>query len=49
LTHRWLIKLVIPASFTFLIVSSFGFIVRNISICRGLEAPPVHHIKDDIL
>ena len=49
LTHRWLIKLVIPASFTFLIVSSFGFIVRNISIFRGLEAPPVHHIKDDIL
>jgi TRAP-type mannitol/chloroaromatic compound transport system permease small subunit len=49
LTHRWLIKLVIPASFIFLIVSSFGFIVRNISIFLGLEAPPVHHVEDDVL
>ena len=49
LTHRWLIKSVIPASFVFLIVSSLGFIVRNISIYKGIEAPPVHHIEDDIL
>ena len=49
LTHRWLIKAVIPASFVFLIVSSLGFIVRNISIFRGFEKPPVHHVEDDVL
>ena len=49
LTHRWLIKAVIPASFVFLIVSACGFIVRNINIFRGLEAPPVHHIEDEVL
>ena len=49
LTHRYLIKAVIPLSFSFLIISAAGFIVRNIKIFRGLEAPPVHHIEDDIL
>jgi len=49
LTHRWLIKGVIPASFLFLIVSAGGFIVRNINIFRGAEAAPAHHIEDDIL
>ena len=49
LTHRWLIKAVIPTSFVFLVVSALGFIVHNISIFRGLEAPPVHHIEDDVL
>jgi len=49
LTHRWLIKAVIPASFIFLTVSSAGFIVRNIKIFRGMETPPVHHLEDDVL
>ena len=49
LTHRWLIKAVIPASFVFLIVSATGFILHNINVFRGLEAPPEHHIEDDIL
>ena len=40
LTHRWLIKLVIPASFVFLVVSAIGFIIRNINILLGLEEPP---------
>lgn len=40
LPHRWLIKLVIPASFVFLVVSAIGFIIRNINILRGLEEPP---------
>mgnify|MGYP002332903339 CR=1 FL=1 len=46
---RWLIKAVIPASFVFLIVSACGFVLHNINIFRGVEAPPVHHIKDDVL
>jgi len=49
LTHRWLIKAVIPASFVFLVVSSLGFIIRNVSIFRGAEAPPLHHVEDDVL
>jgi TRAP-type mannitol/chloroaromatic compound transport system permease small subunit len=49
LTQRWLIKAVIPTSFVFLIVSAVGFVIHNINIFRGLEAPPVHHIEDDIL
>jgi TRAP-type mannitol/chloroaromatic compound transport system permease small subunit len=40
LPHRWLIKLVIPASFVFLVVSAIGFIIRNINIILGLVEPP---------
>ena len=40
LPYRWLIKLVIPASFVFLVVSATGFIIRNIRIFLGAEKPP---------
>ena len=40
LPYRWLIKLVIPASFVFLIVSAIGFVVRNVNILRGVTQPP---------
>jgi TRAP-type mannitol/chloroaromatic compound transport system permease small subunit len=49
LTHRWLIKAVIPASFIFLIVSAIGFILRNINIFRGVEEARVRRIEDEIL
>ncbi len=49
LTQRWLIKAVIPTSFVFLIVSAIGFVIHNISIFKGLEAPPVRRIEDEIL
>jgi len=50
LGQRWLIKAVIPAAFVFLIVSALGFIVRNLNIFRGREAPPAAHpIADDVL
>lgn len=49
LTHRYLIKAVIPISFVFLVISAAGFVVRNIRIYRGLELPPVHNIEDDVL
>ena len=39
LTHRWLIKLVIPASFVFLVVSATGFIIHNLNIILGIVAP----------
>ena len=40
LPHRWLIKLVIPASFVFLVVSATGFILRNVNILRDDAEPP---------
>jgi len=46
LSYRWLIKSVIPASFVFLVVSAIGFVLHNINIFRGVEAPTVHHIED---
>jgi TRAP-type mannitol/chloroaromatic compound transport system permease small subunit len=49
LTHRWLIKAVIPTSFVFLIISSIGFMIRNLNIYRGIESPHVHSTEDDVL
>jgi len=49
LKYRWLIKAVIPTSFVFLIISSLGFIIRNINIYRGIEAPREHRLEDEIL
>ena len=46
LSYRWLIKSVIPASFVFLVISAIGFVLHNINIFRGIEAPTVHHIED---
>lgn len=49
LARRWLIKAVIPVSFVFLIVSAIGFIIHNINIFRGIAAPPVRRVEDEIL
>lgn len=35
LTHRWIIKSMIPFSFFFLIFTALGYIVKNINIYRG--------------
>jgi TRAP-type mannitol/chloroaromatic compound transport system permease small subunit len=40
LPYRWLIKLVIPASFVFLVVSAIGFMIHNLNIFLGIVAPP---------
>lgn len=37
LTHRWIIKAMIPFSFIFLIFSSVGYVVKNINIYRGAK------------
>ncbi len=37
LTHRWIIKSMIPFSFIFLIFSSFGYVIKNINIFRGIK------------
>jgi TRAP-type mannitol/chloroaromatic compound transport system permease small subunit len=44
LPYRWLIKLVIPASFVFLLVSATGFVIRNINVLRGVTQPPEHDV-----
>jgi TRAP-type mannitol/chloroaromatic compound transport system permease small subunit len=44
LPYRWLIKIVIPASFVFLIVSATGFVIRNVNILRGATQPPQHDL-----
>ncbi len=35
LTHRWIIKAMIPFSFIFLIFSAIGYVVKNINLYRG--------------
>lgn len=37
LTHRWIIKSMIPFSFIFLIFSSVGYVVKNVNIYRGAK------------
>ena len=49
LPYRWLIKLVIPASFVFLIVSATGFVIHNINVFLGVAAPPERRIENEIL
>jgi TRAP-type mannitol/chloroaromatic compound transport system permease small subunit len=49
LSYRWLIKLVIPVSFLFLIVSATGFIIHNINVIRGVEDIPLHKVENNIL
>ena len=40
LPYRWMIKLAIPASFLFLVVSATGYVIRNVNILRGVAEPP---------
>ncbi len=35
LTHRWILKALIPFSFVLLIFASIGFIIKNINVYRG--------------
>jgi len=49
LTHRYLIKSIIPLAFICLVISSAGFVLRNIRLYRGLELPPHHATDKDTL
>ena len=40
LTHRWVIKAMIPLAFFFLLFSAVNYIISNINIYRGLESMP---------
>jgi TRAP-type mannitol/chloroaromatic compound transport system permease small subunit len=37
LTHRWIIKSMIPAAMVFLIFSAIGFVIKNINLYRGAK------------
>ncbi len=39
LTHRWILKAVIPFAFVLLIFASIGFIIKNINVYRGVSKP----------
>ena len=49
LPYRWLIKLVIPASFVFLVISAAGFVIRNIKIFLDIEPPPERRPENRVL
>ena len=49
LTQRWLIKMAIPASFVFLIISAIGFMLHQVNVFMGIEKPSIHHHESDIL
>jgi len=40
LTHRWIIKAMIPSAFIFLLFCAANYILSNINIYRGLEPMP---------
>lgn len=49
LTHRYLIKAMIPLAFAFLIISAVGFVIRNINVFRGIETLKKRRIEDEVL
>ncbi len=42
LTHRWLIKAMIPLSFALLIITSIGYFIKNLNIYLGLHPIAEH-------
>ena len=49
LTHRYLIKAVIPVSFVLVMISAVGFVLRNINVYRGVKEIKKHRVEDEIL
>jgi len=41
LTHRWIIKAIIPFSFFLLVMSSIGFVIKNLNQYRSADVPAV--------
>lgn len=37
LTHRWIIKSMIPLSFVFLLIAGIGYVIKNINLYRGAK------------
>jgi TRAP-type mannitol/chloroaromatic compound transport system permease small subunit len=47
LTHRWIIKAMIPLSFAFLILCAIYYIIKNIEVYRGKES--LDQVNEDML
>lgn len=47
LTHRWIIKAMIPLAFILLVITSLGFFVKNLNVFLGLHSMEHHSIADD--
>jgi len=46
LTHRWVIKAMIPLSFVFLLICAFYYLIRQIRILKGEELPQQSKMED---
>ena len=48
LTHRWIIKAMIPLAFIFLIFTAISFIIKNINIYIGAEKFPPKDLHETL-
>ncbi|NQY19749.1 MAG: TRAP transporter small permease subunit [Campylobacteraceae bacterium] len=48
LTHRWIVKSLIPLSFILLVITSIGFFIRNLNIYRGVNKRKLHGIEEEL-
>ena len=46
LTHRWVIKAMIPLSFVLLLICAFYYLIRQIRILKGEELPQQSKMED---
>ncbi len=48
LTHRWIVKALIPLSFLLLFITATGYFIKNLNTYRGLHKMEEHGIKEEI-
>ena len=48
LTHRWIVKALIPLSFLLLIITSIGFFIKNLNVFKGLHDLDEYNLKGEI-
>ncbi len=48
LPHRWIVKALIPLSFLLLIITSFGYFIKNLNVYRGMCDLKEYNLKGEI-
>lgn len=48
LPHRWVVKALIPLSFLLLIITSFGYFIKNLNVYRGMCDLKEYNLKGEI-
>jgi len=48
LTHRWIVKALIPLSFLLLLITATGYFIKNLNVYKGLHNIEEHGIKEEI-